>query len=232
MFQLPPFNLNLPYNDGTTNQEPITNLLNKISLVIIKLDNNTYPITPYLGWFDQNIQQKILSYYQYTDQLMAFTSNLLQKYYLSALAQIVPNQLHIEFTQYHKPYIAQPAHIANNLKFNISHCYNYVVLAVYHGVGYEIGVDIERIDDTINITEISPIVFSPAEQKLINNLPRNFFKLWTKKEALIKAIGTGFATDFYQKTQLNLDTLENNHNYVIITCELENYCLSLCLRKS
>ncbi|MBP9741867.1 MAG: 4'-phosphopantetheinyl transferase superfamily protein [Burkholderiales bacterium] len=209
------------------NQDLVTTLLKKINLTIIKLDNS-YLINPHLGLFDKKTQQKILSYYKYTDQLIAFASSLLQKYYLANLAQVVPSQLHIEFTQHHKPYIAKPATI--NLKFNISHCYNYVVLATYEGADYEIGVDIEMVNNNININEMSSIVFSATEQKLIDNSQYNFFKLWTKKEALIKAMGTGFTTDFYKDTQLNLSTLETQNDYTIITYTLENYFLSVCLR--
>lgn len=213
-----------------SNKPDITALLSKISIIRIVLDEK-FDIYPYLHWFSLEDRQKIISYYHYRDRLISFTSNLLQKFYLPHFTKCSRNDLIINYTNLHKPYISSPKSVANNFNFNISHCYNHVILAVYNGNDYMIGVDIEKIDQNIKIDELSPIVFSEPERKLIKNSAANFFKLWTKKESLIKALGTGFATDFYQDTQLNLDDYENTATYYIMTWQIENYFLSICLCK-
>jgi 4'-phosphopantetheinyl transferase len=211
-------------------ENKVVALLAKTKLIRVVL-NEKFVIAPYLNWFDQQSQQKISSYYHYRDRLIAFTSNLLQKYYLAFVTNCPVSRLVINYSKHHKPYISLPEEIARGYNFNIAHTYNQVILAVYAGNDYQIGVDIEKIDTTINIDEMAPIVFSAAERKLINNQPHNFFKLWTKKESIIKALGTGFATDFYQDTNLNLDNLENTDNYHIITSQINDYFLSICLYK-
>ena len=205
-------------------------ILTKVEIILIKLPHD-FGINSYLHWFDDKTQKKICSYYHHNDQLIAFTSQLLQQFYLAKLLKINKDQLSMGYTKYYKPFIATPKAMSRELTFNIAHSQKYVVMAVYNGDDYQIGVDIEQIDYNLETAEMSPIVFSPIEQQLIGKSKDNFFKLWTKKEALIKALGTGFATDFYQDTNLNLEDREINDNFVIITQQLENYFLSICLHK-
>lgn len=77
------------------------------------------------------------------------------------------------------------------IDFNISHSKDIVVCAI--NLDGPIGVDIEKISP-IEIEDFKKY-FSLAETKLItgNNFPlTTFFDIWTKKEAIIKAIGRGF----------------------------------------
>lgn len=205
-------------------------MFNRVNIIRVVLDEN-FDITPYLHWFNLVEQKKITSYYHYKDRLISFTSHLLQRLYLPYATNCDRDAIVIDYTTHLKPYISSPKDIAGNFSFNISHCYNQVVLAMYHGNNYAIGVDIEYIDSKIDIGDMAPIVFSEYERKLINNLATNFFKLWTKKESLIKALGTGFATDFYQDTALNLDDFEVAQNYQILTQKIGNYYLSICLNQ-
>ena len=170
-----------------------------------------------------------MSYHQHKDQLMAFTSQILQRYYLPHLYNISPMDLMIDFFKHHKPFVSAPAGL--NCDFNVSHCFNYVAMAIYMGTDYTIGVDIEVVDPDIEVKELGAIVFSPSEMDLINNSTNSFFRLWTKKEALIKALGTGFATNFYQDTQITLDDFEQTQDYCIITRQIGNYFLSVCWHK-
>ena len=85
-----------------------------------------------------------------------------------------------------------------SLSFNVSHGGNHGLIAFApHG---RLGVDIEernlRHDPDGEIRK----VFTPDEQDalaaLVGDLKtRLFFKLWTLKEAVIKALGTGFSLD-------------------------------------
>lgn len=194
-------------------------------IIIIKIDTS-FKFRPYLPLFNASIQHKILSYHKIDDQLRSFTSELLKNHYLSNLLHIDIQELDIRKTKYHKPYIANPT--LSNIKFNISHSNKYVVMGVYDDKDHDFGIDIEQINNIMEIQELSPIVFSESEQQLINGSTNNFFKLWTKKEALIKALGTGFATDFYSKTRINLDDNEKTDQYTIDTCQVEDYFLSVC----
>jgi phosphopantetheine--protein transferase-like protein len=72
-----------------------------------------------------------------------------------------------------------------------------MILAVT--AGREVGVDIEMHSRSINWPQTAPEVFSPAELAYVASQPTEetrkeaFFRIWTRKEALLKAIGKGAA---------------------------------------
>ncbi len=88
-------------------------------------------------------------------------------------------------------------------RFNLSHSQGLGLLAV--AFGQEIGVDIERLDRTVDYAGIARRFFAPAEVNEFFALPsrdrpRAFCTGWTRKEAYIKARGKGmaFALDGFQ----------------------------------
>lgn len=92
-----------------------------------------------------------------------------------------------------RPYVELPAQ--TELHFNLAHTQGLVVLAVARMP--EIGVDVER-DDTRANPAVARRYFSPAEVAALEALPaeeqpRRFRRLWTLKEAYLKATGAGIA---------------------------------------
>lgn len=84
------------------------------------------------------------------------------------------------------------------IEFNVSHTEDHGLLA-FARQG-RIGVDVENRESRPIIDEILYSVFSPKEQRLLRQTPEPvrrqiFFRLWTYKEALIKATGEGFRRD-------------------------------------
>ncbi len=55
-----------------------------------------------------------------------------------------------------------------------------------------IGVDVERVDDRVDIDGVAREVFSTAEREAGLSL-EGFYRTWTRKEALLKALGVGLA---------------------------------------
>jgi 4'-phosphopantetheinyl transferase len=82
------------------------------------------------------------------------------------------------------------------LRFNASHSHE---LAVYAFVpDHEVGIDIEYIKEDFATEEIAERFFSKYEVEALRRLPREeqaaaFFRCWTRKEAYIKAIGSGLS---------------------------------------
>ena len=82
--------------------------------------------------------------------------------------------------------------------FNISHSGKHGLIAFApHG---QLGVDVEERVAREDIDDLSKMVFGPNEQSALalTDGPRKtdlFFKFWTIKEALIKAVGMGFSLD-------------------------------------
>jgi len=113
------------------------------------------------------------------------------------LSQYFDNE-NLEFSQneYGKPFLKYyPA-----FKFNWSHSLQDGILAI--GFDADIGIDIEH-QRTIDTCSIAKRFFSERENALlIDSLPYfqlfNFFKIWVQKEALLKALGTGFISEKQQ----------------------------------
>ena len=80
--------------------------------------------------------------------------------------------------------------------FNVSHSGMKALLAF--ALGREVGVDVEQIRYNLEHEALAKRFFSPAEQQALAALPSSeqcagFFRCWTRKEAYIKAHGTGLS---------------------------------------
>jgi 4'-phosphopantetheinyl transferase len=82
------------------------------------------------------------------------------------------------------------------LRFNVSHSSELALIGVCQG--HELGVDLERIKQISEADRIVASFFSPAEQAEFAAIPDHakavaFFRGWTRKEAVLKGLGTGLA---------------------------------------
>jgi 4'-phosphopantetheinyl transferase len=80
------------------------------------------------------------------------------------------------------------------LEFNLSHSYGFLVLAVTWG--RQIGIDVERVRPIDDLDHLAAITFSEYEQNELSTFTSDkklhgFFNCWTRKEAYVKAIGSG-----------------------------------------
>jgi 4'-phosphopantetheinyl transferase len=114
---------------------------------------------------------------------------------LSRYLQTPPHMLRFDYTAFSKP-ILVPATGQEPLNFNVSHSDGLALYALTRGRA--IGVDIERIRQTIEYDQIAARFFSPTEYACLCALPVErrataFFTYWTRKEAYIKAHGAGLS---------------------------------------
>jgi 4'-phosphopantetheinyl transferase len=84
----------------------------------------------------------------------------------------------------------------SGLHFNIAHSGRIILLAFTRN--RKIGIDIEEIRENIEIEEIAERFFSPPERSYLASLPLSlrydeFFRCWTRKEALLKGTGDGLS---------------------------------------
>ena len=85
----------------------------------------------------------------------------------------------------------------SELSFNVSHSHDHALIGLTNGRA--IGVDIEQVRPMSDFAEIASGYFSAVEMRAIAALPeadrlRGFFRVWTRKEAFMKATGDGMAT--------------------------------------
>lgn len=112
---------------------------------------------------------------------------------LSAYMGCEPPDIEIRIDSNGKPYVMdQPHELA--IQFNISHSAGLAMLAFGRCAG--IGVDIERINDFESMRDVAALSFTSTELNELDNTPETdrieaFFKLWARKEAVLKACGEG-----------------------------------------
>ena len=90
-----------------------------------------------------------------------------------------------------KPELAFDAGLA----FNVSHAEDTALYAI--ATGRDVGIDIEAAGRDVEIEGIARKVFSVSECAALGALSPSarrdaFFRIWTRKEAYIKALGAGF----------------------------------------
>ena len=106
------------------------------------------------------------------------------------------DELSFEALRFGKPF-ALVAGTPAPVSFNVSHGGQHGLIALAPA-GRRIGVDVEERDARRDLDGIMRIVYTPDEQAELcvangEQKVRLFFNLWTMKEALIKALGTGFS---------------------------------------
>lgn len=105
--------------------------------------------------------------------------------YLGRPAAAIP----IEIAGRGKPFVA------GSLRFNMSHAGE---LALYAVARREVGVDVERIRTGLDVMALARRFFPEAEARELAAMDeagreRSFFRLWTRREAYLKARGVGLA---------------------------------------
>ena len=109
---------------------------------------------------------------------------------------IQPGEVHFTLGEHGKPYLSTTTVNKEQLHFNLSHSGTMFLLAI--AVDRNVGIDLEQLSSDIPYPDMARIAFSPREQKELFDLPHHlqlaaFYRCWTRKEAYLKACGSGFA---------------------------------------
>lgn len=134
----------------------------------------------------EKLRQQALRKRQWIDQQLSIQGKLLLLHLMNELG-INPVLSDLMYTDYHRPYFD------NGLDFNIAHSGNTVICC--GSDNGRIGIDVEEVKE-IDLDDYTDY-FTPNEWGNINRHPNKFdgfYDFWTRKEAILKAIGTGFHT--------------------------------------
>lgn len=94
-----------------------------------------------------------------------------------------------------KPELADPG--LRSLKFNLSHSSDLLAIALSRQ--FEVGVDVEVHSDALDWRQIARTYFDPQECSFLDSIGEpaaqlaSFYRIWTMKEAYLKARGQGIA---------------------------------------
>lgn len=118
-------------------------------------------------------------------------SHALLRYILGYYTKQSPQEIKYATNKYGKPFLQD-----SNIKFNMSHSKSIVSYIIAYD--NNVGIDIEFNDNNLDVMELSKLVLTTKEHILLESLKYDkqrkiFYNLWTKKEALVKAIGEGLS---------------------------------------
>ena len=152
-----------------------------------------------LNLLPQSLRDKIMTKRQHLDVQLSVTGNILLLKLIEHFGLDLTLE-NLQYSEYQRPYFA------GGFDFNISHSGNRVICC--GTIKGKLGVDIELMKPvTLNYDDY----LTAAEQKNIRaakNPHTEFFKYWTRKEAVLKAIGTGVYTPL-----LDIDVSDDEVHY-------------------
>ncbi len=158
------------------------------------------------------VKKEVMHSYQYQHHLL--------RVLLSKWLDTSPEKINFTFNPFGKPELPNAP-----FYFNCSRSGNQ--LALYFGPS-EGGVDLETIRPSAPFNEIAKKHFHSNEQDFIST-DKDFFTIWTRKESVLKAMGTGL-----QSTINDLDTTENiikknGHTYEIASYHSDEKIISFAM---
>lgn len=124
-------------------------------------------------------------------------AHVLLRWTIAAHLNASPGELSFTRTTAGKPVLGGP--FTGSATFSLAHSGEWIVIAVMRGRHCEIGVDAELLVAPSTAVELGS-AFTPAEQAELSRLRGSAFaraatRLWTRKEAYLKALGTGLLRD-------------------------------------
>lgn len=177
------------------------------------------------SFLSEDEQVKAKRFYFEKDRFNYIAGRGILRSLIAVYTQQNPNRIQFSYTEFGKP------SLVNNtqLSFNVSHSSDTILLAFTQKNA--IGVDIEKIDATIDFQTIVKRFFSKNEAQIVLNLPVEqrataFYKCWTRKEAFIKGHGQGLGLPL---DQFEVNILDENpvvlHTVQWAPVTVKDWCL-------
>jgi 4'-phosphopantetheinyl transferase len=170
-------------------------------------------VKEYAALLPDERQEKIARYRFDSDRLLSLAAGL--------LIRSVIGDSPIILNEHGKPYVE-----GFGRHFSVSHSGRCAAIAVDED---EIGLDVEQLAAEDRL-KIAARFYHPEEQRFVEEAedqPRAFTRVWTRKEAYLKQIGTGIATDLTA-----FSTLSGELNSRIASFDLDEYTLSVCAERA
>jgi len=145
-----------------------------------------------LQWLDVAEWERYRRYHLDRHRQRFLIGRVLLRYTLSRYRDCAPEDWAFTIGEYGKPQIAQAGN--ESVHFNLSHSGDLLLILV--GRSSELGIDVENSHRLRRFTRIAQRYFSESEVHELLKLTgseqqRRFYRLWTLKEAYLKARGLG-----------------------------------------
>ena len=141
------------------------------------------------GWLDDEERARAARFRFDRDRSAYVLAHALWRAVLAVSLERGPREVPLDFLP-----SGQPRLPGTSLATSLSHSGPIVLVAA--GAVRMLGVDLERWPPRISLDDLLPAICAPGEAQVLRALPpgqreRALLQLWTRKEALLKAFGTG-----------------------------------------
>jgi len=136
-------------------------------------------------------REKAARFFREADRQSSIAARGALRFLLSGYTGIPAVEIAFDYSDNGKPHV-----IGSDVEFNVSHSADWVVLAF--GRNLQVGVDVEKIKRELDLFSIASRYYTPEEVALMTSADDPhmvFFQLWARKEAYVKAQGSGVFRD-------------------------------------
>ncbi|MDN3658648.1 4'-phosphopantetheinyl transferase superfamily protein [Ferruginibacter paludis] len=174
-------------------KELISLNLNEVHVWRVDLDITPLSKNRLLGLLSTDERERAGRFRFERDQKRFIAARGMLRQILGYYLGIPPQELRFKYTSHGKPFLVTNAGY-DTLQFNLSHSDAVALLAITPD--RDIGIDIERIRCDVAVGQIANSFFSSNEIISLERIDDDqrsgvFFQYWTRKEAILKAVGEG-----------------------------------------
>lgn len=162
-----------------------------VKLFKIQLSSYHHLVPELIKYLNAAELQRAQKYHFEKDTNQFIICRSLLKFILAQHTSLEIDKINIKIGTNKKPYLSSNQTIC----FNVSHAKDFAIIVVST---HAVGIDLEELNTNFNFSEILTSVFSNFEIEFILNADDKtyaFYKLWTRKEAIVKATGQGISDD-------------------------------------
>jgi 4'-phosphopantetheinyl transferase len=133
-----------------------------------------------------------------SDRRLHVTAHGAKRTALGLVLSAHPRDLRFRVDLGGKPRLCDRGDGVPGAEFSLSHAADLVLLAVSRTRGVAVGADVERVDAAVPVEDLERLALTPEERAAAAVLPRTdlrrrLLRVWTRKEAALKAVGCGLA---------------------------------------
>jgi 4'-phosphopantetheinyl transferase len=137
-----------------------------------------------ISWLSKHEQDKLTNFHRNEDKSTVYIGKLLLRYGLKKLGFKPDLTIDIKYTDQKRPYLDIP------WDFNITHCDD--LIAIVFAENKRVGLDVEKVEE-LNLHDFQNCFVVPEWNDILSAKDQysRFFYYWTRKEAVLKAVGSG-----------------------------------------
>ena len=167
---------------------------NQVRVWRFDLEDPAWPRTELAGLLDSGERRRAAGLARTVDQRRFIVRHGVVRHLLAVITGVAPSRLPLRWVEGQRPQVT-----GAGLELSVSHSEGLALVAVA-GAGARVGVDVETLRCLPDRPALSEVICTPRERRGLHGhseveATRRLLVTWTAKEAYLKAVGTGLATD-------------------------------------